>query len=86
MESILNLQLSLFGSFINIKPKNEIVIQLLTNLKEENFIPGTSDSFLAVLWLCCCAAFSVVEVSRDYSPIRSGGFSGCRAQALGHVG
>lgn len=43
MESILNLQLSLFGSFINIKPQNDIVIQLLTNLKEENFMPGTVD-------------------------------------------
>lgn len=43
MESILNLQLSLFGAFINIKPKNDIVIQLLTNLKEENFMPGTID-------------------------------------------
>ena len=43
MESILNLQLSLFGSFINIKPKNDIVMQLLTNLQEENFIPGTVD-------------------------------------------
>lgn len=41
MESILNLQMSLFGSFINIKPKNDLVIQLLTNLQDYNFIPGT---------------------------------------------
>ena len=43
MESVLNLQLSLFGSFINIKPKNDIVMQLLTNLQGDNFIPGTVD-------------------------------------------
>jgi hypothetical protein len=41
MESILNLQMSLFGSFTNIKPKNDLIIQLLTNLKDYNFIPGT---------------------------------------------
>ena len=43
MESVLNHQLSLFGSFINIKPKNDIVMQLLTNLQGDNFIPGTVD-------------------------------------------
>ena len=47
MDKILNLQVSLFGRFIDIKPKTDIILKLLTNLQEEAFIPGTVD--LAVL-------------------------------------
>lgn len=47
MDRILNLQVSLFGSFIDIKPETNIILNLMTALKEESFIPGTVD--LAVL-------------------------------------
>ena len=47
MDKILNFQVSLFGRFIDIKPKTDIILKLLTNLQEEAFIPGTVD--LAVL-------------------------------------
>jgi hypothetical protein len=43
MDKVLNLQMSLFGSFMNIKPETEIVIKLLTSLKEDKFIPGSAD-------------------------------------------
>lgn len=43
VDKVLNLQMSLFGSFINIKPETEIVIKLLTALKEDKFIPGSAD-------------------------------------------
>ena len=43
MDKILNFQLSMFGSFINIKPNNEITMRLMTNLQEEHFVPGTVD-------------------------------------------
>ena len=46
--------------------------------------------FTAVLGLHCCAGFSLVVASRDYSSCAQashcGGFSRCRAQALGHMG
>lgn len=47
MDRILNFQVSLFGEFINIKPKTDIILKLLTSLQDEEFIPGTVD--LAVL-------------------------------------
>lgn len=47
MDKILNFQVSLFGRFIDIKPETDIILKLLTNLKDEAFIPGTVD--LAVL-------------------------------------
>jgi hypothetical protein len=47
MDKILNFQVSLFGRFIDIKPKTDIILKLLTNLQDEAFIPGTVD--LAVL-------------------------------------
>lgn len=43
MEKIVNFQTSLFGSFINIKPRTAVVLSLLNNLKDESFIPGTID-------------------------------------------
>lgn len=43
MERVNNLQMSLFGNFINIKPKTDVVIKLLTALKDEQFIPGSAD-------------------------------------------
>lgn len=43
VDKVLNLQMSLFGSFINIKPETDIVINLLTSLKEDKFIPGSAD-------------------------------------------
>lgn len=43
MDKILNFQVSLFGRFIDIKPKTDIILKLLTNLQEEAFIPGTVD-------------------------------------------
>ena len=43
MDKILNFQTSLFGSFIDIKPKSDLVFSLLSNLKDEQFIPGTVD-------------------------------------------
>ena len=39
MEKIVNFQTSLFGSFINIKPRTAVVLSLLNNLKDESFIP-----------------------------------------------
>ena len=47
MDKILNFQVSLFGRFIDIRPKTDIILNLLTNLQDESFIPGTVD--LAVL-------------------------------------
>lgn len=43
MGRVNNLQMSLFGNFINIKPKTEIVIKLLTALQQEQFFPGSAD-------------------------------------------
>ena len=43
MDKVLNFQTSLFGSFIDIRPKSDLVFSLLTNLKDEQFIPGTVD-------------------------------------------
>ena len=43
MEKIVNFQTSLFGSFINIKPRTAVVLSLLNNLKDESFILGTID-------------------------------------------
>lgn len=43
MDKILNFQLSLFGSFINIKPNNDITMRLIANLQEDCFLPGTVD-------------------------------------------
>lgn len=43
MDRVLNLQMSLFGTFINIRLETEIVIKLLTALKEDGFVPGTVD-------------------------------------------
>ena len=43
MARLNNLQLSLFGNFINIKPQTDIVIKLLTALQVEQFIPGSAD-------------------------------------------
>lgn len=43
MSRVNTLQMSLFGNFINIKPKNDIIIRLLTALQEEQFIPGSAD-------------------------------------------
>ena len=46
---------------------------------------------LAMLGLHCCVGFSLGRASRGYSSCgmqasHCGGFSCCRAQALGHVG
>ena len=41
MEKILNLQMSLFGSFINIEPDTDIAMRLLANLQGENLVPAT---------------------------------------------
>lgn len=43
IDKVLNLQISLFGSFIDIKLKTEIVINLLNALKEYGFVPGSAD-------------------------------------------
>ncbi len=43
MDRVLNLQMSLFGSFINVRLETEIVIKLLTVLKDDGFIPGSAD-------------------------------------------
>lgn len=43
MDKVLNMQVSLFGSFINIKFETEIVIKLLTALKDDGFVPGSVD-------------------------------------------
>ena len=42
--------------------------------------------YMAVLGLRCCASFSLVSKSGGYSSLRCGGFSWCRAPALGHTG
>lgn len=41
MDRILNFQLSMFGSFINIKPDNDITMKLMAHLQEDRFVPGT---------------------------------------------
>lgn len=43
MEKVLNMQTSFFGSFIDIKLETEIVIKLLTALKDDGFVPGSAD-------------------------------------------
>lgn len=43
MNKILNMQTSFFGSFIDIRLETEIVIQLLTALKDKAFVPGSAD-------------------------------------------
>lgn len=43
MNKVLNLQMSLFGSFRNVRLETEIVINLLTVLKTEGFVPGSAD-------------------------------------------
>lgn len=43
MDKVLNFQTSLFGSFIDIRPKSDLVFSLLSNLKDDQFIPGTVD-------------------------------------------
>lgn len=43
MDKVLNLQMSLFGSFRNVRLETEIVINLLTALKDEGFVPGSAD-------------------------------------------
>ena len=40
---LLCLQISFFGMFINIKLETEIIIKLLTELKDKGFLPGTTD-------------------------------------------
>lgn len=41
---ILNLQLSIFGNFSRIQPNTSLVIKLLSNLKDKNFMPGALNS------------------------------------------
>lgn len=43
MDKVLNLQMSLFGSFKNVRLETEIIINLLTALKDEGFVPGSAD-------------------------------------------
>ena len=43
MDKVLNMQTSFFGSFIDIKLETEIVIKLLTALKDDGFVPGSAD-------------------------------------------
>lgn len=43
MDRVINLQMSLFGNFVNIKLKTDIVIKLLTALQDEQFVPGSAD-------------------------------------------
>ena len=43
MDKVLNLQVSFFGSFRNIRLETEIVIDLLTALKDDGFVPGSVD-------------------------------------------
>lgn len=43
MDKVLHLQLSLFGSFIEIKPETSVVIKLLISLEKEGFVPGSVD-------------------------------------------
>lgn len=42
MDKIVNFQLSMFGSFINIKPNTEITMLLMKNLADESMVPGTA--------------------------------------------
>lgn len=43
MEKVVNFQVSLFGSFVNIQPNNEITMRLINNLREFNFVPGIAN-------------------------------------------
>lgn len=43
MDRVLNMQTSFFGSFADIKFETEMVIKLLTALKDDGFVPGTAD-------------------------------------------
>lgn len=43
MGKVQNLQLSIFGDYISIKPNTDLFIQLLSALREEQFIPGSVD-------------------------------------------
>lgn len=43
MDRVINLQMSLFGNYVNIKPQTDIVIKLLTALQEHQFIPGSAE-------------------------------------------
>lgn len=42
MDKIVNFQLSLFGSFINIQPDTDIAMHLMSHLADENMIPATA--------------------------------------------
>ena len=58
--------------------------------KEKGLLKSWGFFFLAVQNLCCCAGFSLVVVSRDYSSCNGKtychGFSCCGAPALGRTG
>ena len=41
MDKVLNFQTSLFGNFADIKPDTKTILNLLTCLQEEDFIPGS---------------------------------------------
>ena len=43
MDRIVNMQMSLFGGFHTIKFETDIVIELLTALKDDGFVPGSID-------------------------------------------
>ena len=43
MDRVLNLQMSFFGSFKNVRLETEMVINLLTALKDKRFVPGSTD-------------------------------------------
>lgn len=43
MDKVLNLQMSFFGSFRNVRLETEMVISLLTALKDDGFVPGSID-------------------------------------------
>lgn len=43
MEKVLTFQLSLFGNFVNIKPIQEITMNLVEKLKDEYMVPGTAN-------------------------------------------
>lgn len=43
MDRVLNLQMSLFGSFRNVRLETETIINLLTALKDKGFVPGSAD-------------------------------------------
>lgn len=43
MDKVISLQMSLFGTFMNIKLETEIVIKLLTALKDNGFVPASAD-------------------------------------------